>query len=126
MLNYSLSCDLEVTTNININRFKGQRSFVVNNHTLRAFKGSFGATLDRNFVDFVAHDATANAFLVWLGTNSSIPDESFWQTLYYSLFANYTGERIRDDFLTRFTLWWGDKRQCQGVSENMLCVFGLK
>lgn len=122
MLNHAFSSEMEATTDFNLNRFQNRSWVFVAGKNMTAYKGSFATTLDRKFVNWLLHNRTARAYRDWLAENSSLPDESYWATLYFNHFATFIRNKQDGDFLTRFTLWNNHEWQCEGkVSNTFLC-----
>ena len=79
---------------------------------IRPTKGSVHVTVNRDFVDFVLHSDTGQAFLKWT-RGTIIPDETFFSSLNHNphlgIKGTYTGEAKTDQvtypFITRLKIW---------------------
>jgi len=97
------------------------------------YKGSFAATLSREFVRFVFEDRQAQQFLEWSGPTWA-PEEQFWATLVHNLHLNAPGRfpgacleyyrhgNLQKLWISRYQVWYSG---CEGTYTSGSCVFGV-
>ncbi|XP_059165326.1 beta-1,3-galactosyl-O-glycosyl-glycoprotein beta-1,6-N-acetylglucosaminyltransferase-like [Physella acuta] len=93
---------------------------------LRVVKGSVHIVANRDYVDFVLHNETAQIFLYWT-KGTEIPDETFFSSLNYNpqlgLQGTYKGDP--DDvheFVARYKIWDNTPELCAGRFTRDICI----
>ncbi|CAL1543474.1 unnamed protein product [Lymnaea stagnalis] len=101
---------------------------------LRPVKGSVHITVNRDFVDYILHNDTAQELLAWV-RGTGVPDETFFATLNHNpqlgIRGSYKGDPETESsdsmvkpFLTRFKNWGSDpfKFHCAGQHVRGICI----
>uniref|UniRef100_A0A915KTC6 Uncharacterized protein n=1 Tax=Romanomermis culicivorax TaxID=13658 RepID=A0A915KTC6_ROMCU len=104
------------------------------------YKGTYAATMPREFVDFVFQNRTAMQFYDWLD-NTRCGEEYFWATLAHNRFLKAPGhfpgscietyDHIRKPkpWISRYQLWEDikdDYNNCKGKMVLYSCVYGVE